>query len=202
MMQIVLCLPFPWKLWAHHVVKDNAVACLVALPLFGNLTSSLWFGRTQRISEHESLLLLRKSSVFCISVICVPFISPFTLVTISRFSLFIQNRVLLKTWSKTLHTSVIIYYHSFCTFNVYIFLLTSNLYWLIFKSRGLWGMESNVLGFIIRATYDVRPSPTNLNLWRTTTMPSARCQHHSGTSWWDARPAWVRADTSDGTTKF
>ena len=29
----------------------------------------------------------------------------------------------------------------------------------------LWGMESNRLSFIIRATYDVLPSPTNLQLW-------------------------------------
>ena len=29
----------------------------------------------------------------------------------------------------------------------------------------LWGMESNRLSFIVRATYDVLPSPTNLQLW-------------------------------------
>ena len=29
----------------------------------------------------------------------------------------------------------------------------------------LWNMESNRLSFIIRATYDVLPSPTNLHLW-------------------------------------
>ncbi|KAK7898520.1 hypothetical protein WMY93_019373 [Mugilogobius chulae] len=29
----------------------------------------------------------------------------------------------------------------------------------------LWNMESNRLSFIIRATYDILPSPTNLNLW-------------------------------------
>ncbi|XDV11573.1 hypothetical protein PO909_000474, partial [Leuciscus waleckii] len=29
----------------------------------------------------------------------------------------------------------------------------------------MWGMEANRLSFIIRATYDVLPSPTNLHLW-------------------------------------
>ncbi len=29
----------------------------------------------------------------------------------------------------------------------------------------LWNTESNMLSFAIRATYDVLPSPTNLNLW-------------------------------------
>lgn len=34
-----------------------------------------------------------------------------------------------------------------------------------FTWSDLWTMESNRLSFIVRATYDVLPSPTNLQLW-------------------------------------
>lgn len=31
--------------------------------------------------------------------------------------------------------------------------------------KDLWNKEANMISFLIRATYDVLPSPANLNLW-------------------------------------
>lgn len=53
----------------------------------------------------------------------------------------------------------------------------------------LWGMESNRLSFIIRATYDVLPSPTNLQLWlgKDPSFPPV-CNPCSGAEWGDFSP--------------
>lgn len=61
------------------------------------------------------------------------------------------------------------------------------------------GMEAHRLSFIIPATYDVLPSPINLQLWfgKGPSCP----QQRSSTSWLVAGQALLKADTDGDTTR-
>ncbi len=69
--------------------------------------------------------------------------------------------------------------------------------------RELCEMEASNISFIIRATYDVLPSPKNLHsgMARTQPVPSAQLQRLSNTSWPVVRPASHKAATPAATTR-